>query len=108
MKKKVILAMAVLVLSIVVALIDYHNERIQPVFINNELNFKIDYGSTNGLLRLVISDSSTGKDVWNVKLAYFYGKYLKYDQGFVDNVNELLADAPIIEVRSMSEQMGFE
>ena len=32
----------------------------------------------------------------------------EYDQGFVDNVNELLADAPIIEVRSMSEQMGFE
>ena len=32
----------------------------------------------------------------------------EYDQGFVDNINELLADAPIIEARSMSEQMGFE
>jgi len=80
MKKKLTLALAVLIVTVVFVLRSCSSETIQPVFVNNELHFKIEYGSTNGLLGLVISDASTGKALWNVNLAYFHGKYLKYGE----------------------------
>jgi hypothetical protein len=53
---------------------------IQPVLKDEELSFEIDYGSSNGLLGLTITDTSTGKAVWDVKLSYFSGADLTYGE----------------------------
>ncbi|MCH8922322.1 MAG: hypothetical protein IIA67_04115 [Planctomycetes bacterium] len=53
---------------------------IQPVLKDGEVSFNIDYGRTNGLLHLTITDVSTGEDMWDVKLAYFSGANLKYGE----------------------------
>ena len=53
----------------------------KPVFVNNDLIFKIDYGfTTNGLLQLIIIDTANSKTIWDIELNYFRGAILKYGE----------------------------
>ena len=53
----------------------------KPVFVNNDLIFKIDYGfTTNGLLQLIIIDTSNSKTIWDIELNYFREASLKYGE----------------------------
>lgn len=54
--------------------------KIQPVFKNGEVAFEIDYGSSNGLLGLKITDVSTRRKVWDIRLSYYSGARLKYGE----------------------------
>ncbi len=54
--------------------------RMQPVFLNDELYFQVDYGNTNGLLKLKITEIPKNKSVWDLKLNYFHEKELVYGE----------------------------
>ncbi len=70
---------------------------IQPSLVDNELIFKIKYGTTNGLLRLIIRDAETNSIVWDINLNYFYEEKLAYgeipkefetDNGVINNAKQ--------------------
>ena len=55
--------------------------RAKPVFVNNVLTFKIDYGfTTNGLRYLIIIDTANSKTIWDISLNYFREASLKYGE----------------------------
>ena len=78
----VVLAVPIVVLLVIIY-IGYLKGigRAKPVFVNNVLTFKIDYGfTTNGLLQLIIIDTSNSKTIWDIELNYFREASLKYGE----------------------------
>ena len=84
-KKRFLVVIVVLVLPIVFSWMNCRGGmkklgQVSPILTNNALSFKIDYGNTNGLLSVTITDISVHKVVWDINLAYFCSANLNYGE----------------------------
>ena len=78
----VVLAVPIVVLLVIIY-IGYLKGigRVKPVFVNNDLIFKIDYGfTTNSLFHLIIIDTASSITIWDIELNSFCGASLKYGE----------------------------